>query len=382
MARVVFDDVTKRFDGTVAVDRLDLDIADGEFLVLLGPSGCGKSTALRMIAGLDEPTEGTIRIDDRVVNYVDPKDRDLAMVFQSYALYPNMTVRRNVAFPLKPRGVSKADADRVVREAAAMLGLSDLLDRKPGQLSGGQRQRVALARAIVRQPRVFLMDEPLSNLDAKMRMQTRGDLVELHRRLGTTFVYVTHDQAEAMTMADRVAVLNAGRLQQVGPPQAVYDRPANLFVARFLGSPPMNVLPGTVDGTSVTVGGATFDLPRPVSVGARRVDVGIRPEHLALASGTVGGADMAGTLGGADMAGTVGGADMAGTVGGADMAGTVELVESLGYERLVRCAVDGGTVIVRAAPGAADPAIGERVSVRVDARRVHLFDPVTTERLD
>jgi multiple sugar transport system ATP-binding protein len=382
MARVVFDDVTKRFDGTVAVDRLDLDIADGEFLVLLGPSGCGKSTALRMIAGLDEPTEGTIRIDDRVVNYVDPKDRDLAMVFQSYALYPNMTVRRNVAFPLKPRGVSKADADRVVREAAAMLGLSDLLDRKPGQLSGGQRQRVALARAIVRQPRVFLMDEPLSNLDAKMRMQTRGDLVELHRRLGTTFVYVTHDQAEAMTMADRVAVLNAGRLQQVGPPQAVYDRPANLFVARFLGSPPMNVLPGTVDGTSVTVGGATFDLPRRVAVGARRVDVGIRPEHLALASGTVGGADMAGTLGGADMAGTVGGADMAGTVGGADMAGTVELVESLGYERLVRCAVDGGTVIVRAAPGAADPAIGERVSVRVDARRVHLFDPVTTERLD
>jgi multiple sugar transport system ATP-binding protein len=351
MARVVFDDVTKRFDGTVAVDRLDLDIADGEFLVLLGPSGCGKSTALRMIAGLDEPTEGTIRIDDRVVNYVDPKDRDLAMVFQSYALYPNMTVRRNVAFPLKPRGVSKADADRVVREAAAMLGLSDLLDRKPGQLSGGQRQRVALARAIVRQPRVFLMDEPLSNLDAKMRMQTRGDLVELHRRLGTTFVYVTHDQAEAMTMADRVAVLNAGRLQQVGPPQVVYDRPANLFVARFLGSPPMNVLPGTVDGTSVTVGGATFDLPRPVAAGARRVEVGIRPEHLALESG-------------------------------ADMAGTVELVESLGYERLVRCAVDGGTVIVRAAPGAADPAIGERVSVRIDARRVHLFDPDTTERLD
>jgi ABC-type sugar transport system ATPase subunit len=213
------------------------------------------------------------------------------------------------------------------------------------------------------------MDEPLSNLDAKMRMQTRGDLVELHRRLGTTFVYVTHDQAEAMTMADRVAVLNAGRLQQVGPPQAVYDRPANLFVARFLGSPPMNVLPGTVDGTSVTVGGATFDLPRPVAAGARRVEVGIRPEHLALASG-------------ADMAGTLGGADMAGTVGGADMAGTVELVESLGYERLVRCAVDGGTVIVRAAPGAADPAIGERVSVRIDARRVHLFDPDTTERLD
>jgi ABC-type sugar transport system ATPase subunit len=356
MARVVFDDVTKRFDGTVAVDCLNLDIADGEFLVLLGPSGCGKSTALRMIAGLDEPTEGTISIDDHVVNYVDPKDRDLAMVFQSYALYPNMTVRRNVAFPLKPRGVSKADADRIVREAAAMLGLTELLDRKPGQLSGGQRQRVALARAIVRQPRVFLMDEPLSNLDAKMRMQTRGDLVELHRRLGTTFVYVTHDQAEAMTMADRVAVLSRGRLQQVGPPQEVYDRPANLFVARFLGSPPMNVLPGVLDGGSLLVGGAKVDVSHLGVAGARRVEVGIRPEHLVLST-----------------------ADMVG------MVGTVELVESLGHERLVRCTVGGadtaGTVIVRAAADAPDPAVGERVHVGIDQRRVHLFDPDTTERL-
>jgi multiple sugar transport system ATP-binding protein len=356
MARVVFDEVTKRFDGVVAVDRLDLDIADGEFLVLLGPSGCGKSTALRMIAGLDQPSEGRIRIDDEVVNDVDPKDRDLAMVFQSYALYPNMSVRRNIAFPLKPRGVPKPEAERRVGEVAEMLGLAGLLDRKPGQLSGGQRQRVALARAIVRQPRVFLMDEPLSNLDAKMRLQTRGDLVDLHRRLGTTFVYVTHDQAEAMTMADRVAVLSDGRLQHVGPPQHVYDRPANLFVARFLGSPAMNVVPGTLDGDVLLVGGT--GVPNPLvgaAVGAgatRRVEVGVRPEHLALAGGD-----------------------------GAVMPGVVELVESLGHERLVRCAVERGTVVVRVGADVPEPAIGDRVGVRITGR-VHLFDPDTTERVD
>jgi ABC-type sugar transport system ATPase subunit len=353
MARVVFDQVTKRFDDVVAVDRLDLDIADGEFLVLLGPSGCGKSTALRMIAGLDEPSEGEIRIDDHIVNDVDPKDRDLAMVFQSYALYPNMSVRRNIAFPLKPRGVPKAEVTQRVGEVAEMLGLGALLDRKPGQLSGGQRQRVALARAIVRQPRVFLMDEPLSNLDAKMRLQTRGDLVDLHRRLGTTFVYVTHDQAEAMTMADRVAVLSDGRLQHVGPPQQVYDRPANLFVARFLGSPAMNVVPGMLDGDTLAVGGAR--LARPIGGdGTRRVEVGVRPEHLALAAAN----------------------------GAVDhLPAAVELVESLGHERLVRCAVDGGTVVVRVGADAPEPAVGDRVAVRV-VGRLHLFDPDTTERLD
>jgi multiple sugar transport system ATP-binding protein len=361
MARVVFDEVTKRFDGTVAVDCLDLDIADGEFLVLLGPSGCGKSTALRMIAGLDEPTEGTIRIDDHIVNDLDPKDRDLAMVFQSYALYPNMTVRKNIAFPLTPRGVPKAEADRLVDDVAAMLGLTDLLDRKPAKLSGGQRQRVALARAIVRQPRVFLMDEPLSNLDAKMRMQTRGDLVALHRRLGTTFVYVTHDQAEAMTMADRVAVLSDGRLQQVGPPQDVYERPANLFVARFLGSPPMNVLPGTLDGSRVLVGGARVAGAHPPAPSPRRVEVGVRPEHL--------------TLDGRLLDGRAIGA-------GESMPGEVELVESLGHERLVRCAVDGGTVIVRVDAERQEPAIGAPVQVGIDVRRMHLFDPDTTQRLD
>jgi ABC-type sugar transport system ATPase subunit len=355
MARVVFEQVTKRFDGTVAVDGLDLAIADGEFLVLLGPSGCGKSTALRMIAGLDEPTDGTIRIDDDVVNHVDPKDRDLAMVFQSYALYPNMSVRRNIAFPLKPRGVGRAEADRRVGAVAEMLGLAGLLDRKPGQLSGGQRQRVALARAIVREPRVFLMDEPLSNLDAKMRMQTRGDLVALHRRLGTTFVYVTHDQAEAMTMADRVAVLSDGRLQQVGPPQDVYDRPANLFVARFLGSPPMNVLPGMLDGATLLVGGARVPIEHDLAGDGRaprRVEVGVRPEHLALDPGP-----------------------------GACLPGVVELVESLGHERLVRCAVDGGTVIVRVGGDHAEPALGQRVDVRIIGR-VHLFDADTTMRID
>src|ERR671917_683263 len=246
MAEVVFDRVTKRFGDVVAVDSLSLEVADREFLVLLGPSGCGKSTALRMIAGLDEPTAGIVRIGDRVVNGVEPKARDVAMVFQSYALYPHKTVRQNIEFPLRSRRVPVAERDRLVADVVAQLGLTGLLDRKPRQLSGGQRQRVALARAIVRRPAVFLMDEPLSNLDAKMRTSTRAELVELHSRLGTTFVYVTHDQVEAMTMAHRVAVMSDGALQQVGPPQEVYDRPESVFVAQFIGSPPMNVLAAAV----------------------------------------------------------------------------------------------------------------------------------------
>ena len=359
MAGVLLDDVTKRFGSTVAVDHLTLDIADGEFLVLLGPSGCGKSTALRMIAGLDDPTEGTVRIDGEVVNGVDPKDRDLAMVFQSYALYPNMTVRRNIAFPLKPRGVPRREAGRRVDEAAAALGLTDLLDRKPGQLSGGQRQRVALARAIVRRPRVFLMDEPLSNLDAKLRTQTRRDLVDLHRGVGTTFVYVTHDQSEAMTMADRVAVLSNGCLQQVGSPQEVYDRPANVFVARFLGSPAMNVLPGMLDGGSVVVGGRRFAAP-PGTIpptGIRRVDVGIRPEHLRLVPVDHG--------------------DAAATV----LPATFDAAESLGHERLLRCHVDGGTIIVRSPTSVPVPGVGARLAVAVDSVHLHLFDADSGRRL-
>ncbi|HEY9556576.1 MAG TPA: ABC transporter ATP-binding protein, partial [Acidimicrobiales bacterium] len=262
MASLSFKSVTKSFGDVVAVDDLSLEVADREFLVLLGPSGCGKSTALRMVAGLDEPTSGAIAIGDRVVNGVEPKDRDIAMVFQSYALYPHKSVRQNIEFPLLPRGVDKAERGRLVAEAAGMLGLSELLDRKPRALSGGQRQRVALARAIVRKASVFLMDEPLSNLDAKLRTQTRAELIELHRRLETTFVYVTHDQIEAMTMATRVAILESGVLQQVGAPQDVYDRPANLFVARFIGGPPMNTLPARVaaagpEGATVDVAGGT-----------------------------------------------------------------------------------------------------------------------------
>src|SRR5215210_4308681 len=292
MAGVRFDHVTKRFGDVVAVDDLDLQVEDREFLVLLGPSGCGKSTALRMIAGLEEPTEGSILIGDHRVDGVDPKDRDLSMVFQSYALYPHKSVRQNIEFPLRSRKVPAAERERLVADVVAQLGLTGLLDRKPRQLSGGQRQRVALARAIVRRPAVFLMDEPLSNLDAKMRTSTRAELVELHARLGTTFVYVTHDQVEAMTMANRVAVMSEGALQQVGPPQVVYDRPESVFVAQFIGSPPMNVLSGTVvDDAGVrkvsAAGGTLTVAPEAAQLlgsrGLAEVLVGVRPEHLVVA---------------------------------------------------------------------------------------------------
>ena len=258
MSGVIFESVTKRFGDFTAVDNLTLDIEDEEFMVLLGPSGCGKTTALRMIAGLETVTDGTLRIGDQVVNDIEAKDRDIAMVFQSYALYPHMTVRQNVEVPLKarkypgadgmPRKMEAAERTERVDEALRILELEQFDHRKPGELSGGQRQRVAAARAIVRRPECFLMDEPLSNLDAKLRAQTRVELVDLHHQLSTTFVYVTHDQVEAMTMADRIAIMNEGRLQQVGPPQAVYDRPQNLFVARFIGSPPMNTIEGTLTG--------------------------------------------------------------------------------------------------------------------------------------
>ncbi len=290
MSSITYEQVTKRFDDILAVDNLSLEIADGEFLVLLGPSGCGKSTALRMLAGLETLTEGSISIGERVVNDIEPRHRDVAMVFQSYALYPHMTVAKNIESPLLGhRGERSDKAGRrvLVEQAAAMLGLEELLERKPGQLSGGQRQRVALARAIVRRPAVFLMDEPLSNLDAKLRAQTRAELVNLHRDLDATFIYVTHDQIEAMTMAGRIAVLDEGRLQQVGDPRTIYDRPANLFVARFIGSPAMNVLPGTVrrsaDGDwAVTVAGGELAVNgtwHGLAEG-RPVEVGIRPEHL------------------------------------------------------------------------------------------------------
>jgi multiple sugar transport system ATP-binding protein len=289
MATVTFDHVSKRYGDVVAVNDLNLDIQDGEFMVLVGPSGCGKTTSLRMIAGLEEISAGTLKIGDRVVNDVAPKDRDIAMVFQSYALYPHMTVYDNLAFGLKLRKVKKADIDRRVKEAAGILDLGKLLARKPKELSGGQRQRVALGRAIVREPAVFLMDEPLSNLDAKLRVATRAEIARLHQRLKTTIVYVTHDQVEAMTMGDRIAVMSEGLLQQVGAPQDLYDHPVNRFVAGFIGSPSMNFteVALTGQGPDAKLEGNGFSFPVPPryrdAIGpttGRKLYLGFRPEHL------------------------------------------------------------------------------------------------------
>jgi multiple sugar transport system ATP-binding protein len=289
MASVTYEHVTKRFGDVLAVNDLSIQIADKEFLVFVGPSGCGKTTSLRLLAGLEELTEGNIYIGDRLVNDVAPKDRDIAMVFQSYALYPHMSVYDNMAFGLKLRKTPKAEIDRRVKESAAILGIENLLDRKPKQLSGGQRQRVAVGRAIVRHPAVFLFDEPLSNLDAKLRVQTRAELSKLHKRLGTTFIYVTHDQVEAMTMATRIAVMNNGILQQVDTPQVLYDKPGNLFVAGFIGSPSMNFFDATVvesDG-KLLIDGGSFRVEVPEKKkGAllphkgKEIVFGIRPEDI------------------------------------------------------------------------------------------------------
>ncbi|HID76260.1 MAG TPA: ABC transporter ATP-binding protein [Planctomycetaceae bacterium] len=289
MASVTYEHVTKRFGDVVAVNDLDIRIEDKEFLVFVGPSGCGKTTSLRLLAGLEEITEGNIYIGDRLVNDVPPKDRDIAMVFQSYALYPHMSVYENMAFGLKLRKTPKKEIRRRVQEAARILGIEDLLDRKPKQLSGGQRQRVAVGRAIVREPHVFLMDEPLSNLDAKLRVQARAEISKLHQRLGTTFVYVTHDQVEAMTMGTRIAVMNAGVLQQIDTPQNLYDYPTNLFVAGFIGSPAMNFFDATLverDG-QVRVETKDFLIPIPENRQetyrphlGKEVILGIRPEDV------------------------------------------------------------------------------------------------------
>jgi ABC-type sugar transport system ATPase subunit len=278
VARVAFEDVTKVYPGSVvAVQGLSLEVANGEFLILVGPSGCGKTSALRMVAGLERISDGTITIGDRVVNDVPPKDRDIAMVFQNYALYPHMTVEKNLAFGLRQRRTSREDVRRRVDEVSRMLGLEELLQRRPGQLSGGQRQRVAMGRALVREPDVFLLDEPLSNLDAKLRVQMRSELKRLQGRLGVTTIYVTHDQVEAITLGERIAVLSDGVLQQVGRPQEVYDDPDNVFVASFIGSPPMNLLRGKVASGRVVVGDLAFDHPHAPN---GDVLVGIRPEGL------------------------------------------------------------------------------------------------------
>ena len=298
MATVTFENVNKLYGDFQAVKDLNLEIGDGEFMVLVGPSGCGKTTSLRMIAGLEEITSGTLRIGDRVVNDVPPKDRDIAMVFQSYALYPHMSVRENLAFGLKLRKVPKAEIERRVKETAETIQLEKLLDRKPKELSGGQRQRVALGRAIVREPAVFLMDEPLSNLDAKLRVQTRAEIARLHQRLKTTIVYVTHDQVEAMTMGSRIAVMNDGVLQQVGTPQVVYDTPINRFVAGFIGSPAMNFLEVHMEGSGDTarlVAASDWSIPLPsryreaaTPKAGKTLIAGFRPEHLDIGEAVAG----------------------------------------------------------------------------------------------
>jgi multiple sugar transport system ATP-binding protein len=290
MANVVLKDLTKTFKNVVAVNKVNLEIKDKEFLVLVGPSGCGKTTALRMVAGLEEASDGEIFIGDRLVNDVSPKDRDIAMVFQNYALYPHMSVFDNMAFGLKLRKVAKPEIKRRVQEAADLLGLAELLDRKPKQLSGGQRQRVALGRAIVRKPKVFLMDEPLSNLDAKLRVQTRAELIKLHRRLGITTIYVTHDQVEAMTMGDRIAVMKDGIVQQVDSPLGLYNQPANMFVAGFIGTPSMNFLPAKVakNGSGYVIDAGSFKVKAPEDKANgnleghvdKEVVFGVRPEDI------------------------------------------------------------------------------------------------------
>ncbi len=370
MAEVTLEQVVKTYPRTdkspayTAVKGISLSIRDGEFMVLVGPSGCGKSTTLRMIAGLEEVTAGTVRIGGRVVNDVQPKDRDIAMVFQNYALYPHMDVRANLGFGLRLRGVAKPEIDRRVAAAAEMLGLAPLLDRKPKALSGGQRQRVALGRAIVRHPQAFLFDEPLSNLDAKMRASTRAEIAKLHRKLGSTMIYVTHDQVEAMTLGQRICVMKDGEIMQVDEPLALYERPANVYTAGFIGSPPMNFLRGRArrnadgwsllsdaEGVPLTLAlGA--DLHAPLTE-AQPVVVGIRPEHLEVLPFHGG----------------------AGTTGA-----RVEMVEAMGAETFVHASIGRHTLVARCAPSVR-LAVGQLVGLTPLPNRAHLFDAGSERRL-
>jgi multiple sugar transport system ATP-binding protein len=348
MARVLYDQATRIYPGTdaPAVDALSLEIEDGEFLVLVGPSGSGKTTALRMLAGLEEVDAGTISIGERDVTDLPPKRRDVAMVFQNYALYPYLTVAANIAFPLRIARVPKAERERRTNEVAQLLGLEQYLERKPGQLSGGQRQRVAMGRAIIREPSVFLMDEPLSNLDAKLRVQMRAEIAALQSRLGTTTVYVTHDQSEAMTLGDRVAVLSDGRLQQCDTPRALYARPANMVVAGFIGSPAMNLCRVPCANGSVQLGGVAFDVPRGSTAGD--VVIGLRPESLELAQDGI--------------------------------PAEVEVVEEIGADSYVFAAADVGKLVARVETRLA-PERGARISLRPRPDEAHLFDPASGARL-
>jgi len=362
MAGVVLNEVSKRYGDVVAVDGLSLAVADGEFMVLVGPSGCGKSTALRMIAGLEEISAGTVSIGGHIVNDLPPKDRDVAMVFQNYALYPHMTVRENLEFGPRVRKLPRAEIDRLVGESARILGIEPVLDRKPRQLSGGQRQRVALGRALVRKPRVFLFDEPLSNLDARLRLQMRAEISSLQKRLGTTAIYVTHDQLEAMTMGSRIAVLKDGRLQQVGTPLEVYERPSNTFVATFLGSPPMSLVKAAVAENGSRVEAGTFALPVPDGLRSRMsgrdglsVLVGIRPEHLHAA-----------------------GFRAKGPV--APVRGTVEHVEALGHEAIVHFRTGEDLLVARLDPRSVPPR-GQSIGLSCEVESLHLFEAETGRRL-
>jgi len=356
MATVTFDHVWKRFGDFSAVKDLNLEIGDGEFMVLVGPSGCGKTTSLRMIAGLEEVSDGNLKIGDRVVNDIAPKDRDIAMVFQSYALYPHMSVYDNMAFGLKLRKVAKSDIDRRVKDAARILGLENL-QKKPRELSGGQRQRVALGRAIVREPAVFLMDEPLSNLDAKLRVQTRAEIARLHQRLGTTTVYVTHDQVEAMTMGTRIAVMDKGELQQVGAPQDLYDSPRKLFVAGFIGSPAMNFVNVERDGDFVKGDGMAFPIPtryRSGMDGTSSLVAGFRPEHLELGE----------------------------LPNSATIRAKADVVEFLGDEELLHVSVqghEGDVVAVVSSENRVKP--GDVLDLKLPLEKLHLFDQGTGDSI-
>jgi multiple sugar transport system ATP-binding protein len=362
MATVTFDHLYKRYgEEVVAVNDLNLEIDDGEFLCLVGPSGCGKTTALRCVAGLEEISEGRLLIGERTVNDVPPKDRDIAMVFQSYALYPHMSVYDNLAFGLKLRKVRKEEIDRRVKEGAKILGLERFLDRKPKALSGGQRQRVALGRAIVREPSVFLMDEPLSNLDAKLRVQTRAEIARLHQRLGTTTIYVTHDQVEAMTMGDRIAVMKDGVLQQVGTPQELYDHPNNVFVAGFIGSPAMNFATvKATEGGDLMLGNAQLHLSGEPARAAEQQPkgkdllIGFRPEHLEVADGT--GDDAM------------------------RIPAKVDVVEYLGSEELLHAQAEGHEVVALISSDKRVQ-VGDQVQFAVPMDKLHIFDPESEKTL-
>jgi len=372
MAEVRIDHVSKQFGKTTVLPDVSLTINDGEFFTIVGPSGCGKSTLLQLLAGLDRPTSGRILFDGVDVTALEPRERDVALVFQSYALYPHMTVRDNLSFPLRvtkrKTGLSRPQIESEVQRVAGLLGLEPLLERWPRELSGGQRQRVALGRALIRQPRLFLLDEPLSNLDAQLRSVMRAELRQLHDRLGTTMIYVTHDQTEAMTLADRVAVLDRGVVQQIGPPQTLYDQPGNLFVAKFLGHPAINVLNGEIRDGKLRIG--TLALTVPTADGAdqfrdgTKVTVGFRPEHVLVTSAN--------------------GAEVLRREGAQRISGSLRLLEYTGSQTWGIVEVEqvgNGTMMIGIVPAGEQPRQGESVSLHISAGPCHLFDPKTGRRL-